>query len=98
MLRLENQYPAPPWYAPKLEMAQTKRRELRLTTMTSMVKLAMIVLMPRLDRRFFFITPFAHFTRLIVSSHFQFFPFFLRAALHLVSSNQNMSQVLPVKD
>jgi hypothetical protein len=68
MLRLENQYPAPPWYAPKLEIAHTKRRELRLTTMTSMVRLAMIVLMPLLDRRFFSIRLLAHFTRLIVSS------------------------------
>ncbi|OLE70897.1 hypothetical protein AUF78_04510 [archaeon 13_1_20CM_2_51_12] len=46
--------------------------------MTSMVKLAMIVLMPRLDRRFFSIRLFAHFTRLIVSSYFQFFQFLLR--------------------
>src|SRR5260370_32529211 len=67
-LRFENQYPAPPWYAPKLEIAHTKRRELRAKTMTSMVKLAIIVLIPRLDLRFFSIRCFAHFARFIISS------------------------------
>src|SRR6266487_386307 len=80
MLRLENQYPAPPWYAPKLEIAQTKSRELRVTTMTSIIKLAMIVLMARLDLRFFSIRFCAHFTRLILSSFLQWFPSLPRLA------------------
>src|SRR3989442_14918622 len=97
MLRLENQYPAPPCEAPKLEMAQTKRRELRLTTMTSMVKLAMIVLMPRLDRRFFSIRLFSPFSRIILLSYFHFFQFSLRLAFYLCSSAQTCSTGLTRK-
>src|SRR5207245_4966129 len=78
-------------------IAQTKRRELRLTTMTSMVKLAMIVLMPRLDLRFFSIRLFAHFTRLIVSSYLQCFQSLLRLACRLGSSSQTCQSVLTIK-
>src|SRR6267378_5748917 len=95
MLRLENQYPAPPWYAPKLEIAQTKRRELRLTTMTSIVKLAMIVLIPRLDLRFFSIRFFAHFARFILSSLQRFLS--LRVRLRLGSSSLTSQRVLAIK-
>src|SRR2546426_1622037 len=96
MLRLENQYPAPPWYAPKLEIAQTKRRELRVTTMTSIIKLAMIVLMARRDLRFFSIRFFAHFAGFILSSSLQCF--LCRAArLRLGSSSQTCQRVLTIK-
>src|SRR5207245_7748589 len=57
MLRLENQYPAPPVYAPKLEIDQTNSNELSETTITSIVRLAIIVLMAFRDlwlRRFLF--------------------------------------------
>src|SRR5712691_2562933 len=96
MLRLENQYPAPPWYAPKLEIAHTKRRELRATTMTSMVKLAMIVLMPRLDLRFFSIRFFAHFARFILSPSLHCF-LSLCGQLRLGSSSLTSQRVLAIK-
>src|SRR5467141_4503060 len=95
MLRLENQYPAPPWYAPKLEIAHTKRRELRATTMTSMVRLAMIVLIPRLDLRFFSIRFFAHFARFILSSLQGFLSLCVR--LRLGSSSLTSQRVLAIK-
>src|SRR5437899_13102785 len=56
-LLLENQYPAPPVYAPKLEIDHTNSNELSETTITSMVKLAIIVLIAFRDlwlRRFLF--------------------------------------------
>src|SRR5438876_10139331 len=96
MLRLKNQYPAPPWKAPKLEIAQTKSRELRVTTMTSIIRLAMIVLMPRLDLRFFSIRFFAHFAKFILSFSLQCF--LCRAArLRLESSSQTSQRVLAIK-
>src|SRR5438445_10571296 len=44
-LLLENQYPAPPVYAPKLEIDQTNSNALSETTITSIDRLAIIVLM-----------------------------------------------------
>src|SRR5713101_9037414 len=96
MLRLENQYPAPPWYAPKLEIAHTKRRELRATTMTSMVRLAMIVLMPRRDLRFFSIRFFAHFARFNLSFYLQRF-LSRYVQLRLRSSSLTSQRVLTIK-
>src|SRR5438876_10340053 len=96
MLRLKNQYPAPPWKAPKLEIAQTKSRELRVTTMTSIIRLAMIVLMARRDLRFFSIRFFAHFAGFILSSSLQsFLP--LGARLRLGSSSQTSQRGLAIK-
>src|SRR5437899_12540852 len=96
MLRLENQYPAPPWWAPKLEIAQTKSRELEVTTMTSIIRFAMIVLMPRLDLRFFSIRFFAHFAGFILSFSLQCFPY-LGALLRLGSSSQTSQRALTIK-
>src|SRR3989442_10187009 len=75
MLRLENQYPAPPWYAPKLDIAQMNNSELRDTTMISMVRFAIIVLMAFRDLRFLSTVFLAHLTRLI--SLFFLFPMLL---------------------
>src|SRR6266496_2614859 len=83
-------------YTKKLEIAQTKSRELRVTTMTSIIRLAMIVLMPRLDLRFFSIRFFAHFAGFILSSSLQsFLP--LGARLRLGSSSQTCQRVLMIK-
>src|SRR5207249_10760101 len=95
-LRLENQYPAAAWEAQKLEIAQTKSRELRVTTMTSIIRLAMIVLMARRDLRFFSIRFFAHFAGFILSSSLQsFLP--LGARLRLGSSSQTSQRGLAIK-
>src|SRR6267378_839750 len=96
MLRLENQYPAPPWKAPKLVIAHTNNRELRLTTMTSIIKLAIIVAMPRLDLRLFSIRFFAHFARFILSPSLQCIRS-LGARLRLGSSSQGSQRILTIK-
>jgi hypothetical protein len=66
MLRLLNQYPAPPVYAPKLEVAHTKSSPLSDTTMISMVRLAMIVEMAFRDLRLFFALDLARFSEFIL--------------------------------
>src|SRR2546428_1273400 len=64
--------------------------------MTSIIKLAMIVLMARLDLRFFSIRFFAHFAGFILSSSIQCF--LCRAArLRLGSSSQTCQRVLTIK-
>src|SRR2546426_143372 len=63
--------------------------------MTSIIKLAMIVLMARLDLRFFSIRFFAHFTRLILSSFLQWFPSLPRLASQ-VRRGQNEPKFLDV--
>src|SRR6266571_4325192 len=52
---------------PKLDMAQTNSIADKNTTMTSIIRLAIIVLMARRDLRFRLILPFAHFAMLIFS-------------------------------
>src|SRR6266700_3214318 len=52
---------------PKLDMAQTNSIADKNTTMTSIIRLAIIVLMARRDLRFRLIPFFAHFTMLIFS-------------------------------
>src|SRR5436309_15722642 len=64
--------------------------------MTSIIRLAMIVLMPRLDLRFFSIRFFAHFAGFILSSSLQsFLP--LGARLRLGSSSQTSQRGLAIK-
>src|SRR2546425_9977904 len=64
--------------------------------MTSIIKLAMIVLMARRDLRFFSIRFFAHFAGFILSSSLQCF--LGRAArLRLGSSSQTCQRVLTIK-
>src|SRR5437867_10378886 len=53
---------------PKLDMAQTNSIADKNTTMISMVRLAIMVLMARRDLRFRLILPCAHFTMLIFFS------------------------------
>src|SRR5439155_6468408 len=64
--------------------------------MTSIIRLAMIVLMPRLDLRFFSIRFFAHFAGFILSFSLQCFPY-LGALLRLGSSSQTSQRALTIK-
>src|SRR6266581_2012262 len=64
--------------------------------MTSIIRLAMIVLMPRRDLRFFSIRLFAHFAGFILSFSLQCFPY-LGARLRLGSSSQQSQRVLAIK-
>src|SRR5213593_3922135 len=64
--------------------------------MTSIIRLAMIVLMPRFDLRFFSIRFFAHFAGFILSSSLQsFLP--LGARSRLGSSSQTSQRGLAIK-
>src|SRR5207249_11774442 len=64
--------------------------------MTSIIRLAMIVLMPRFDLRFFSMRFFAHFAGFILSFSLQCFPY-LGARLRLGSSSQTCQRVLAIK-
>ena len=62
ILLLLNQYPALPVSAPKLDVAHTKSSPLKDTTMTRIIKLAIIVEMPFRDLRFLFALDLADLT------------------------------------
>src|SRR5712692_11305036 len=72
-----------------------KSIELRTTTMTSMVRLAIMTLMPFRDLRFLSICFFAHFTMLIFLSHSTAASGFLRKVSKKPGSSNQVSRPVP---